>query len=53
MPSAANAEHYARIVRDHALKREIISAAHRMVREAHESVHIVERGDALWEIARA
>jgi replicative DNA helicase len=37
VPSAANAEHYARIVRDHALKRAIIHCAQDMIREAHES----------------
>jgi replicative DNA helicase len=37
VPSAANAEHYAGIVRDHALKRDIITKAHEMVKEAYES----------------
>ncbi len=36
VPSAANAEYYAKIVRDRALERAIIAAAHTMIRNVHK-----------------
>jgi replicative DNA helicase len=51
VPSAAHAEHYANIVRDHALKREIIRSAHEMVREAFEggaeAREVLDRAESL------
>ncbi len=37
VPDAANAEYYSKIVRDKALLRELITAGHEIVREAHDS----------------
>ncbi len=36
VPSAANAEYYAKIVRDRALERAIITSAHEMIRNVHK-----------------
>ena len=42
VPTAANVEHYARIVRERALRREIIHAGTEMVQLAHESPEEIE-----------
>lgn len=43
VPNAANAEYYARIVRDKALLRELIQAGNAMIREAYDSIDPAEK----------
>ncbi len=57
VPTAENAPHYARIVRDKAKLRELISAATQILREAHESTEaasqIIDHSEkAIFEIAQ-
>jgi replicative DNA helicase len=57
VPSAANVEYYARIVRDKALLRELIVAGTEMAREAYdthdEAVEVIDRSEArIFQIAQ-